>query len=116
MFEGIRKFFAGSKQENELAFAPPEDGLYQVAADESRCVQCGICGYNCPVGIEVREYARRGLNVTDSSCISCGECILRCPRGTLSWGTAVLLQRNEKLQVDPQELPLTLDLRPRHGS
>ena len=26
----------------------------QVVPDSARCVQCGICTYNCPVGIDVR--------------------------------------------------------------
>ena len=48
-----------------------------------RCIQCGICSYNCPVDIDVRYYARRGEAVTDHRCILCGECVTRCPRGTL---------------------------------
>jgi ferredoxin len=90
-------------------YARPEgEGLYQVAADASRCVQCGICGYSCPVGIEVREYARRGQNVTDSRCISCGACIENCPRGTLRWGPAVILLDDLTLEIDPDALPVML--------
>ena len=58
-----------------------------VAADASRCVQCGICGYNCPVGIQVRDYAREGKTVDDARCVKCGLCIEKCPRGTLRWDT-----------------------------
>jgi ferredoxin len=90
-----------------------ENGLLQATADGSRCVQCGICVYNCPVGIEVREYARRGENVTDSRCISCGACIDNCPRGTLKWGPAVLIRSDNTLELSPDELPLSLRLRPR---
>ncbi len=57
----------------------------RVAADPSRCVQCGICGYNCPVGIAVRDYAREGKIVDDERCVKCGLCIEKCPRGTLRW-------------------------------
>ncbi|HZY41424.1 MAG TPA: 4Fe-4S dicluster domain-containing protein [Anaerolineae bacterium] len=57
----------------------------RVAADATRCVQCGICGYNCPVGIQVREYAREGKIVDDPRCVKCGLCIEKCPRGTLRW-------------------------------
>jgi ferredoxin len=59
--------------------------LGMVTADATRCIQCGVCGYNCPVGIPVRDYARQGLPVTDNSCITCGQCIAVCPRGTLRW-------------------------------
>ena len=55
----------------------------QVVPDAVRCVECGICTFNCPLGIDVRAHARRGLAVADSYCISCGECVARCPRGTL---------------------------------
>ncbi len=58
-----------------------------VVPDASRCVQCGVCGYNCPVGIQVRDYAHRGLPVDDPRCITCGNCINVCPRGTLRWET-----------------------------
>jgi ferredoxin len=55
----------------------------QVVPVAVRCIQCGICSYNCPVDIDVRNYARRGEAVTDRRCILCGECVTRCPRGTL---------------------------------
>jgi ferredoxin len=78
--------------------------LYQVAADPTRCVQCGICGFNCPVGIEVREYARRGRNVTDSRCIGCSACVDKCPRGTLRWCPAILLGPDNGLTISPDSL------------
>jgi ferredoxin len=54
-----------------------------VEAVPGRCVQCGICSYNCPVGIDVRSYSRRAMPVLESHCILCGECVARCPRGVL---------------------------------
>ena len=57
-----------------------------VVPEPVRCVQCGICSYNCPMGIDVRGHAHRGLSISDSHCLTCGECIKRCPRGTLRFG------------------------------
>ncbi len=57
-----------------------------VMPDQIRCVQCGICSYNCPMGIDVRAHAHRGAPIHDSHCLTCGECIARCPRGTLRFG------------------------------
>lgn len=54
-----------------------------VAADNIRCVQCGICSYNCPIGIDVRYHAWLGKPVKDNHCLTCGECVSRCPRGVL---------------------------------
>ena len=58
----------------------------QVVPDPYRCVQCGICSYNCPIGIDVRRFAWVGKPIIDSHCITCGECISRCPRGVLHFG------------------------------
>lgn len=55
----------------------------QVTPDPSRCVQCGICSYNCPAGIDVRAHAWRGRAIFDSHCLTCSECVNRCPRGVL---------------------------------
>jgi ferredoxin len=113
MLSRIRNLFSDQSHQANEAFSPPDDGLYQVVSDASRCVQCGICGFNCPVGIEVREYARRGQNVTDSNCINCGECIAKCPRGTLRWGSSILVREDKKLEVDPDSLPIILHLQVR---
>jgi len=59
----------------------------RVVPDTMRCVQCGICSFNCPMGIDVRAYAWREEPVNDSRCLACGECVARCPRGVLYLGT-----------------------------
>ncbi|MEI7742360.1 MAG: 4Fe-4S dicluster domain-containing protein [Chloroflexota bacterium] len=54
-----------------------------VVSEPVRCVECGICSFNCPLGIDVRSHARQGLPVAEARCLTCGECVARCPRGTL---------------------------------
>ena len=54
-----------------------------VVPDAARCVQCGICSYNCPINIDVRRFAWQGKPINNSQCLTCGECIARCPRGVL---------------------------------
>jgi ferredoxin len=54
-----------------------------IVPDQDRCVQCGICSYNCPIGVDVRAHALRGLKIQESKCLTCGECVRRCPRGVL---------------------------------
>jgi NAD-dependent dihydropyrimidine dehydrogenase PreA subunit len=65
----------------------------QVVPDSYRCVQCGICSYNCPIGIDVRRFAWTGKPVVDSHCITCGECIARCPRGVLRFELTAIKNR-----------------------
>jgi ferredoxin len=59
-----------------------------VVPEPSRCVQCGVCTFNCPVGIDVRRHVWRGEPVKDSYCLTCGECVKRCPRGLLRFEEA----------------------------
>ena len=54
-----------------------------ILLDENRCVQCGICSFNCPINVDVRSHALRGLAIQESKCLTCGECVRRCPRGVL---------------------------------
>jgi ferredoxin len=55
----------------------------QVVPESTRCVQCGICSFHCPINIDVRRHAWEGVPVKDSRCLTCGECVARCPRGVL---------------------------------
>ena len=54
-----------------------------LVTEAARCVQCGTCSYNCPIGIDVRQHAWSGSPIRDSHCLTCGECVIRCPRGVL---------------------------------
>ena len=68
----------------------------QVVPEQARCVQCGICSFNCPIGIDVRSYAWRGVPVVDSHCLTCGECIARCPRGVLHFEPSNLFEGSQE--------------------
>jgi ferredoxin len=67
-----------------------------VVAEPARCVECGICSYNCPLGIDVRTRARQGLPVADAFCLTCGECVARCPRGTLRFETSAVFGADQR--------------------
>jgi len=67
-----------------------------VVPDPARCVQCGICSYNCPIGIDVRAHAWRGESIVHSECLTCGECVARCPRGVLRFAQTDLFRGGKK--------------------
>jgi NosR/NirI family nitrous oxide reductase transcriptional regulator len=54
-----------------------------VVPEPSRCVQCGICSFRCPVEIDVRGHVWRGEPVSDRRCLACSQCVDNCPRGLL---------------------------------
>lgn len=67
-----------------------------VVPETARCVQCGICSFNCPINIDVRKHAWEGEPVKDSHCLTCGECIARCPRGVLSFQRTNIFDEHRK--------------------
>lgn len=71
------KFFQSDRKRRESLI------VAYVVSERQRCVQCGICSFNCPQGIDVRRHAWLGQPVRDSHCLTCGECLARCPRGVL---------------------------------
>jgi len=71
-----------------------------VVANSSRCVQCGICSYNCPVEIDVRRHAWLGVPVVDSHCLTCGQCVARFPRGVLRFERTELFQQARTRKPD----------------
>jgi ferredoxin len=66
-----------------------------VVAERVRCVECGICTFNCPLGIDVRSHVRQGLPVADRYCLTCGECVARCPRGTLRFEVSTVFSAGQ---------------------
>ena len=66
-----------------------------VVSDSARCVQCGICSYNCPIGIDVRAHVWRDEAVKNSECLTCGECVARCPRGVVRFVQTDLFERRD---------------------
>ena len=67
-----------------------------VVPDAMRCVQCGICSYNCPIEIDVRAFVWRDESITNSECLTCGECVARCPRGVLRFVQTDLFDVRDK--------------------
>ena len=68
-----------------------------VVSEPTRCVQCGICSFSCPINIDVRRHVWLGEPVIDSHCLTCGECIARCPRGVLRFEVGKVYLRSDLL-------------------
>ena len=41
-----------------------------VVPEPLRCVQCGICSFNCPIDIDVRRHAWLDEPIRDSHCLT----------------------------------------------
>ena len=65
-----------------------------------KCVRCGVCAKNCPVGAIPLDDPK----VTDtSSCISCMRCVVRCPKEARVMPKAKLAQIATKLKKECNE-------------
>jgi heterodisulfide reductase subunit C len=67
-----------------------------VVPESDQCIQCGICSFSCPVGIDVRLHAWTGEYIEDPACLTCGECIEHCPRGVLRFEITGLFTQVKK--------------------
>ena len=68
-----------------------------LVAEPIRCVECGICTYNCPLGIDIRAKVHLGQPLGDHHCLTCGECVARCPRGTLRFEVSAVFSADPRL-------------------
>jgi heterodisulfide reductase subunit C len=67
-----------------------------VVPEPSRCVQCGICSFSCPIGIDIRRHVWEEKHIVNPRCLSCGECIQRCPRAVLHFERLKIFLEGEK--------------------
>jgi len=45
----------------------------------NKCIECKECNKYCPMGVNVMDYMKRDLAVTDPECILCSDCKIVCP-------------------------------------
>lgn len=59
---------------------------YRIFSDKKKCISCNICTKVCHMGIDVMNYANKGIPMNDAECVRCSACIVNCPTEVLSFG------------------------------
>ncbi len=59
---------------------------FRIFADKPKCISCNVCTSVCHQGIDVMNFANKGLPMQDPQCVRCSACVQMCPTGTLSFG------------------------------
>jgi len=59
---------------------------FAIVADKKKCISCNICTSVCHQGIDVMNFANKGLPMTDPECVRCSACVQDCPTGVLRFG------------------------------
>ncbi|MDX1682408.1 MAG: NAD(P)-binding domain-containing protein [Phycisphaeraceae bacterium] len=61
-------------------------GRFAILAEKKKCISCNVCTSVCHQGIDVMNFANKGLPMKDPQCVRCSACVQECPTGVLSFG------------------------------
>jgi polyferredoxin len=61
---------------------------FRIFAEKKKCISCNVCTSVCHQGIDVMNFANKGLPMADPQCVRCSACVWSCPTGVLSFGRA----------------------------
>lgn len=59
---------------------------FRILADKKKCISCNVCTSVCHQGIDVMNFANKGLPMEDPECVRCSACVQSCPTGVLQFG------------------------------
>ncbi|MFQ5495313.1 MAG: 4Fe-4S binding protein, partial [Phycisphaerae bacterium] len=59
---------------------------FRILADKKKCISCNMCTSVCHQGIDIMNFANKGLPMEDPQCVRCSACVQSCPTGVLSFG------------------------------
>ena len=70
---------------------------YRIFSEKKKCISCNICTKVCHMGIDVMNYANKGIPMNDVECVRCSACIVNCPTQVLSFGELPKADLNNKI-------------------
>ena len=59
---------------------------YRIFAEKQKCISCNVCTSVCHQGIDVMNFANKGMPMEDPECVRCSACVQQCPTGVLAFG------------------------------
>jgi polyferredoxin len=59
---------------------------FRIIADKKKCISCNVCTSVCHQGIDIMNFANKGLPMADPECVRCSACVQGCPTGVLTFG------------------------------
>jgi thioredoxin reductase/ferredoxin len=69
---------------------------YRIFSEKKKCISCNICTKVCHMGIDVMNYANKGIPLNDVECVRCSACVVNCPTEVLSFGALPKGDTNNK--------------------
>lgn len=59
---------------------------FRIFPEKKKCISCNLCTTVCHQGIDVMNFANKGLPMEDPQCVRCSACVQTCPTGVLQFG------------------------------
>ena len=59
---------------------------FRILPDKKKCISCNVCTSVCHQGIDVMNFANKGVPMADPECVRCSACVQSCPTGVLAFG------------------------------
>jgi NosR/NirI family transcriptional regulator, nitrous oxide reductase regulator len=59
---------------------------FAIVADKKKCISCNVCTSVCHQGIDIMNFANKGMPMRDPECVRCSACVQSCPTGVLTFG------------------------------
>lgn len=77
---------------------------FRILADKKKCISCNVCTSVCHQGIDIMNFANKGIPMEDPECVRCSACVQSCPTGVLQFGQVDRngnVIRRDKLAASP---------------
>ena len=86
---------------------------FRIFSNKKKCISCNVCTSVCHQGIDVMNFANKGIPMEDPECVRCSACVQSCPTGVLSFGRysdddQIILDKIAASQVQMQEAKKSL--------
>jgi len=59
---------------------------FRIFSNKKKCISCNVCTSVCHQGIDIMNFANKGLPMEDPECVRCSACVQSCPTGVLQFG------------------------------
>ena len=59
---------------------------FRIIPNKKKCISCNVCTSICHQGIDIMNFANKGLPMNDPECVRCSACVQSCPTGVLQFG------------------------------
>lgn len=70
---------------------------FRIVPEKKKCISCNVCTSVCHQGIDIMNFANKGIPMEDPECVRCSACVQSCPTGVLQFGR---VDRSGLVQLD----------------